>query len=105
VTDGLTLIKILADFRKYQNPQNKSQLYYWHREKRGSTAEVDYVIQRAERLLSIEVKSGKQGKMQSLWMFLKEKKRSNGIRISLENFASYPGTNVYPLYGIENIFA
>ncbi len=93
-----------TEILKYQNPQNKSQLYYWHREKRGSTAEVDYVIQRAERLLPIEVKSGKQGKMQSLWMFLKEKKRSNGIRISLENFASYPGINVYPLYGIENIF-
>jgi uncharacterized protein len=92
-----------TEILKYQNPQNKSQLYYWHREKRGSSAEVDYVIQLSDRLLPVEVKSGKQGKMQSLWMFLKEKNRNHGIRVSLENFAEYSGTSVYPLYAIENI--
>ncbi len=50
------------------------------------------------------VKSGSQGKMQSMWMFLKEKNCKEGIRISLENFASYSGVNVYPLYAIERIF-
>lgn len=89
---------------KYQNPQNKTLLYYWHREKRGSSAEVDYVLQKSENIIPVEVKSGRQGKMQSMWMFLNEKNRNHGIRISLENFASYPGIHVYPLYAIENIF-
>ena len=43
-------------------------------------------------------------KMQSMWMFLKERSRENGIRISLENFSSYSCIHVYPLYGMMNIF-
>ena len=88
---------------KYGDPQSKSPLFYWHREKPGSTAEVDYVIQQSEKLIPVEVKSGTQGKMQSLWTFLKGKKIERGIRISLELFARYDGIDVYPLYAIENI--
>lgn len=89
---------------KNMDPQTKTMLYYWHREKRGSTAEVDYMIQKSDRLVPIEVKSGTQGKMQSLWMFLKEKNTSKGLRISLENFSHYPGIDVYPLYAVGNLF-
>jgi hypothetical protein len=89
---------------KHMDPQNKTMLYYWHREKKGSTAEVDYIIQKSDRLVPIEVKSGMQGKMQSLWMFLKEKNPGPGLRISLENFSHYPGIDVYPLYAIGNLF-
>jgi len=92
-----------TEILKHQNPQKKSQLYYWHREKRGSSAEVDYIIQKSDKIIPVEIKSGSQGKMQSMWMFLKEKSQENGIRISLENFAYYSGIDVYPLYGIENI--
>ncbi len=90
---------------KYRDPYNRAQLFYWHREKRGSNAEVDYVIQKSDMIIPIEVKSGKQGKMQSLWMFLNEKKREKGIRISLENFSNYPGIDVFPLYAIQNILS
>lgn len=82
----------------------KPQLYYWHREKRGSNAEVDYLIQKGYNILPIEVKSGSQGKMQSLRIFLKEKKISKGIRISLENFTRYENIEVFPLYAVQNIF-
>ncbi|MHC1774467.1 MAG: ATP-binding protein [Lentimicrobium sp.] len=88
---------------KYSNPQLKAQLYYWHREKSGSSAEVDYVIQKSGSVIPLEVKSGTQGKMQSLWMFMKEKNPGSGIRISLENFSHYQSIEVYPLYAIENI--
>jgi uncharacterized protein len=93
-----------TEFLKYAEPYNRRQLYYWHREKKGSNAEVDYVIQRSDQALPIEVKSGKQGKMQSLWMFLKEKKIDLGVSISLENFARYPNIDVFPLYAIQKIF-
>ncbi len=93
-----------TEILKYHNPQNKTQLYYWHREKRGSSAEIDYLIQKSDHIIPIEVKSGRQGKMQSMWMFLNEKKLKNGIRISLESFADYPGIHVFPQYGIKNIF-
>jgi predicted AAA+ superfamily ATPase len=85
-------------------PSNRDpQLYYWQREKPNSQAEVDYVIQRNEEIVPIEVKSGTSGAMQSLHLFLKEKNTAYGIRTSLENFAQYPPIRVIPLYAISCI--
>jgi predicted AAA+ superfamily ATPase len=78
-------------------------LYFWTREKEKSQAEVDYVIQKSEKIIPIEVKSGKSGKMQSMHLFLTEKQAAYGIRTSLENFAEYDKISVYPLYAIGNI--
>jgi len=50
----------------------------------------------------IEVKSGKQGKMQSLHLFMKEKQSKFGIRTSLEIFLQYDKIKVIPLYSIGN---
>ncbi len=82
----------------------KPQLYYWHREKRGSNAEVDYLLQKKNTILPLEVKSGTQGKMQSLRIFLEEKKINKGARISLEKFNQYEKIMVFPLYAVQNIF-
>ena len=78
-------------------------LYFWMREKAKSQAEVDYVIQRNEKIIPIEVKSGTSGKMQSMHLFLTEKQADYGIRTSLENFAEYDKIKVYPLYAIGNV--
>lgn len=93
---GLELIKAESNFK---NPS----LYYWHREDRNSNAEVDYIVQVADNIVPIEVKAGTKGAMQSLYLFLKEKNRSKGIRVSNENFATYDSIDVYPLYAVENI--
>ncbi len=93
---GLELIKTTSC---YQNPS----LYYWHRERRNSNAEVDYVIPVNNEIVPIEVKAGTKGAMQSLFLFLKEKKLSKGIRISNENFSLYDSVEVYPLYAVDNI--
>lgn len=66
-------------------------------------AEVDYVIQRGEQILPIEVKAGTKGQMQSMNLFLKERNLSTGIRISFENFASYKNIEVLPLYAINRL--
>ncbi|RLD39968.1 MAG: hypothetical protein DRI89_12990 [Bacteroidetes bacterium] len=91
------------EFIKYFSPHARPQLYYWHREKRGSNAEVDYLLQINTNIIPVEVKSGTQGKMQSLFLFLKEKNIPLGVRISLENFSQYDKIHVYPLYGVENL--
>lgn len=49
--------------------QNR-ELYYWAREDRASSAEVDYVIQREGRVCPVEVKSGAGGTLRSLHMLL-----------------------------------
>jgi len=92
---GLELLKASPCFEQ-------TQLYYWQREERNSRAEVDYVIQRNEIIVPIEVKSSKQGKMQSLHLFMKEKQSGYGIRTSLENFSKYDKITVIPLYSIGN---
>ncbi|MBY0426721.1 MAG: DUF4143 domain-containing protein, partial [Cytophagales bacterium] len=66
-------------------------------------AEVDYVIQKEEKIIPIEVKSGTGGAMQSLFLFLEEKKSEFGVRISLENFSAYNKVKVYPLYAVGNV--
>ena len=88
---------------KNSSPYMPENLYFWSREKEKSQAEVDYVIQRNEKVIPIEVKSGKQGKMQSMHLFLAEKQAKYGIRTSLENFAEYDRIRVYPLYLIGNL--
>lgn len=81
----------------------RQQLYCWHREKSGSNAEVDYVVQTGGKIRPIEVKSGVKGSMQSMRYFLQQKGISWGIRTSLENFSEYENIRVYPLYAIKNI--
>jgi len=49
------------------------------------------------------MKAGTKGAMQSLRVFLNEKKINKGIRTSLENFCRYPSIDVFPLYAISNL--
>lgn len=91
------------EMMKYSSVFEKRSLYYWHREKRGSSAEVDYVIEMQGKIVPVEIKSGSRGKMQSLNLFMEEKKSDKGIRISLENFSCYGKIQVVPLYAISNL--
>lgn len=91
------------EFLKNASCYTQQQLYYWRREAKSSQAEVDYLIQKNGKIVAIEVKSGSSGKMQSMWIFLNEKKAEYGIRTSLENFGQYDKIKVIPLYAIGNI--
>ena len=93
-----------VEMMKYANIYEKRQLYYWHREKRGSSAEVDYLIEHQGQVVPVEVKSGSSGKMQSMNRFLEERNSAFGIRLSLENFTAYDRICVIPLYAISNLF-
>lgn len=55
-----------------------NELFYWSRQAKSSTAEVDYVITVDDRIIPVEVKSAKAGKLRSMHQYLKE----------------YPGTKV-----------
>ena len=71
---------------RYNNPSLKHEIFYWVREERNSTAEVDYVISPLGMVLPVEIKSGTKGGMKSLWLFLRAKKLDLAVRSSLENF-------------------
>ena len=53
-------------------------------------------------MLPIEVKSGGSGSMQSLHMFMKERKLKSGTRTSLENFGTINGIEIVPLYALAD---
>ena len=58
-------------------------LYYWDRtEKKGSNAEIDYVIQHGNRVIPIEVKAGTTGGLKSLHLFMGLKEFSLAARIN-----------------------
>ena len=78
-------------------------LYYWQRPKTEGDAQVDFLIQKSEQIIPIEVKAGKQGAMQSLRWFMKDKNINKGIRTSLENFMQYENIEVIPIYAISNL--
>jgi predicted AAA+ superfamily ATPase len=57
----------------YQNYFKKKELYFWMREKTGSMAEVDYIIQSGQHIIPMEVKAGKTGSLRSLQVYGNEK--------------------------------
>ena len=50
----------------------EGELFYWARDARGSSAEVDYLAVRGGKIHPVEVKSGESGSLRSLHLFLKE---------------------------------
>lgn len=79
---------------RYQNPNIRHDLYYWAKQERNSSAEVDYIMSYHGEILPIEVKSGVQGGMKSMWMFMELKHLKRGVRSSLENFGILYKNNV-----------
>ena len=92
---GLELLKAASCYRQ-------ELLYFWQREAKSSNAEVDYVMQKGQQIVPVEVKSGKSGAMQSMHLFIEEKKSSFGVRFSLDNYAAYEKIKVYPLYAVSD---
>ncbi|MCK4505554.1 MAG: ATP-binding protein [Candidatus Aegiribacteria sp.] len=87
---------LLSEREFYEKPE----LYYWAREKKNSSAEVDYVTVSGRNIIPIEIKAGKTGSLKSLHMFLKTKEKAFGIRFNMdlpsltENVTGLSGENV-----------
>lgn len=96
----------------YLTPNLHHDLYYWVRQAKNATAEIDYLLSRNMKVLPFEVKAGVQGGMKSLWDFMREKKLDQAVRCSLENFGKFDyidaeaegvvrHVEVYPLYALS----
>jgi uncharacterized protein len=77
------------------------ELHYWQREAKGSSAEIDYLWQKEELILPVEVKAGKTGTLKSLRLFISEKNSRFGIRFSLHPLSFNDSVLSIPLYAIE----
>lgn len=78
-------------------------LFFWARDKKNSSAEVDYVIAVNSLVLPVEVKAGKTGTLKSLKLFIEEKKCPFGIRFSQEKQYLYDKVLTLPLYMAEQM--
>ena len=87
----------------YSDPFINTPLFYWERDKKGSIAEVDYVIQLGSKIIPIEVKAGTTGRLKSLSLFLNEKKCPFGIRISGHPLSFHDRILSIPFYLIEQL--
>lgn len=92
------------EFLAYHQPQEKPQLYYWQRHERGSSAEVDYLINQGGQVIPVEVKSGPGTSLKSLQLFLKSHPSPYGIRLSTHPFSLHEKIHSYPLYAIAKLF-
>jgi predicted AAA+ superfamily ATPase len=87
----------------YSNPQEKPQLYYWQRHERGSSAEIDYLLNVHGQVIPIEVKSGAGSSLKSLQLFLKTHSSPYSIRFSTHPFSLHEKMHSYPLYAIAKL--
>lgn len=79
----------------------KGNLYYWARQEKSSTAEVDYCAVVNGSILPVEVKSGPSGKLKSMHLFLKTYPGSpRGLVFSANQYAELPDQKLtfMPLY-------
>jgi uncharacterized protein len=110
-TEDLTLINggdlaeqfVGQELVAYAQPFTRAILYYWEREKKGSDAEVDFVIAVGPHVIPIEVKSGPKGRLRSLKQFMEEKKSILGLRISHAPLALEGNILSVPFYMIQEI--
>lgn len=103
------------EMMRYKSNNQRQKMYYW--EKTGnSIAEIDYVDVFNLKVVPIEIKSGTQGGMKSLWMFMREKHLFEAVRCSLENFGEFEYVDnvasgevrhvrVCPLYALSQVFS
>lgn len=78
-------------------------LFFWARDKKSSSAEVDYVVAVDALILPVEVKAGKTGTLKSLRLFLEEKQSPFGIRFSQEKISFFDKVLTIPLYMAEQM--
>lgn len=88
----------------YAQPRQSKSLYYWHREQPSSQAEVDYLLAHEQKIIPIEVKSGKGSTLRSMHSFLNEHSETEyGVRFSLQNYSVFEKIYTYPLYSVAKL--
>ena len=83
--------------------KESGNLFFWNREERQSSAEVDFVIALRGEIIPIEVKSGVTGRLKSLKMFMEQKQVKLGVRVSAAPLNLQDGVLSIPFYLIEEL--
>lgn len=68
-------------------PSFIKNIHFWVRDKKQSSAEIDFVIPHSNKIIPVEVKSGKSGKLRSLHLFMDKCEHKFAVRIYNGNFS------------------
>jgi len=106
ITDGYNLINAGPVSEQFVGQEicssskfKREKLYFWARDIRGSSAEVDYMLEGRHGVIPVEVKAGSSGKLKSMHLFLHGNYDiSEGIKVSLDNFEKQRDIQSIPLY-------
>ena len=104
IYNGMIAEQIVGQTLQLLGKGNKN-FFYWYRNKKGSLAEVDYIIQVEDTLIPIEVKSGKAGRLRSLDEFMLASDNKIAIRIytgniQIDDKKTFRGSKQYKLVSI-----
>ena len=83
-----------------------NEIYYWSRDAKSSSAEVDFLIEREGKIIPIEVKSGVSGKLRSMHLLIKTYPNiSSGYIFSARPYSEMPEQKLifYTLYQTYHI--
>ncbi len=67
-----------------------NELHFWVREKKDSTAEVDFVYAFEGKIIPVEVKSGETGRLRSLHLFMDSAPHQMAVRLYARNLKKEP---------------
>ncbi len=88
----------------YQEYYKEPSIYYWEREAKSSSAEVDYIIRiGGSKVFPIEVKAGKTGRLRSMHIYLEKYSIPFGIKISQQQKLFCKPVLSIPFYLIKNL--
>ncbi len=88
----------------YASSYSKADLYFWKRKKKNSMAEIDYLLQRKEEILPIEVKSGHGSTLRSLHLYMETHPNCRqGLRFSSLDYSSEEKLDSRPLYAAMSL--
>ncbi len=86
-TKGMLAEQFVAQHLSYiYDPSYQPGLFYWLRDKGIQKGEIDFLLEKGQNIIPIEVKATAAGHMKSLFYFLKEKRMEKAVKLSLESF-------------------
>jgi predicted AAA+ superfamily ATPase len=93
---GAIIPHLIAQEMISLNTTKATKPHFWVREKKQSSAEVDFLIPHGKYLVPMEVKSGKTGKLKSLHQFIEASDHPYAVRMyagefSIENHRTATG--------------
>ena len=104
INDGAVAEQFVGqELLAHRSPYERPELFYWHRRKSSSSAEVDYLTAAAGRVIPIEVKSGKAGRLRSLTAFVERYRPPVAVRVYAGGYRRDGAIISVPLYALTSL--